>query len=96
MENLKQIVNNSEVSNLFFNLYDRWRDECPYEDINDYAKVIMQQLTKSFPKYNIKLVKPSKKPFGVVINMDDKYTARLYVKLQGRYIKFIADNVRIL
>ena len=46
MEFLKEIVNNEKVGNAFFNLFDRWRDESEYEDINDYGKAIVNTIAK--------------------------------------------------
>jgi hypothetical protein len=44
MERIKSILNNDKVGNAFFNLYDRWRDESEYEDINDYGKAIFNTI----------------------------------------------------
>jgi hypothetical protein len=96
MVRITNIVHNNEIGNLMFNLYDRWRDECEYEDINEYAKVIIDKLTSLFPQYNIKLVKPSKRPFGVIISINDEYSFRLYIKLKGNYAHFMADNKKTL
>ena len=96
MERITNIINSKEIGNLFFNLYDRWRDECEYEDINEYAKVIVDRIAKLFPQYNVKLVKPSKRPFGVVISVNGEYTFRFYVKIKGRYVHLMADNKKTL
>jgi hypothetical protein len=37
---IKAILNSEKLGNAFYNLYDRWRDECKYEDINDYGKAL--------------------------------------------------------
>lgn len=92
MERISNIINSEEVGSLFFNLYDRWRDEHEYEDINVYAKVIVDTITKLFPQYNVKLVKPSKRPFGVVLSVNGEYSFRLYVKIKGGYVHFMADK----
>ena len=96
MERISKIINSEEVGGLFFNLYDRWRDEHEYEDINVYAKVIVDRITKLFPQYNVKLVKPSKRPFGVILSVNGEYTFRLYVKVKGGCVHFIADKKTLI
>ena len=80
------IINNEKVGNTFFNLYDRWRDESEYEDINEYGKVISNAIAKEFPNYNVKLIQSTKRPFGVKIKVLDLYNIHIYAKLKGRYI----------
>ena len=80
------IINNEKVGNTFFNLYDRWRDESEYEDINEYGKVISNVIAKEFPNYNVKLIQSTKRPFGVKIKVLDLYNIHIYAKLKGRYI----------
>ena len=94
MERIKSILNNKTYSEMMCNLYDRWRDEYEYEDINDYAKVIIAKLTALFPSYNIKLVKPSKRPFGVAITINGEYSLMLGVKVRGSYLVCFADKIK--
>jgi hypothetical protein len=96
MERIKSILNNETYSEMMFNLYDRWRDEYEYEDIKDYAKVIIDKLTTLFPSYNIKLVKPSKRPFGVAITINGEYSLMLGVKVKGGYLVCFADKIKRL
>ena len=96
MERIKSILNNKTYSEMMCNLYDRWRDEYEYEDINDYAKVIIAKLTALFPSYNIKLVKPSKRPFGVAITINGEYSLMLGVKVKGSYLVCFADKIKRL
>ena len=96
MERIKSILNNKTYSEMMCNLYDRWRDEYGYEDINDYAKVIIAKLTALFPSYNIKLVKPSKRPFGVAITINGEYSLMLGVKVRGSYLVCFADKIKRL
>ena len=49
IDNVKAIINNEKVSNAFFNLYDRRRDESEYEDIKEYVRTHMDK-TK-VPRY---------------------------------------------
>lgn len=80
------ILNNDKVGDTFFNLYDRWRDESEYEDINEYGKVISNAIAKQFPNYSVKLVQSTKRPFGVKIEIMGKYKVHIYAKLKGGYI----------
>ena len=79
------IINNEKVGNTFFNLYDRWRDESKYEDINEYGKIIADVITKEFPNYKVRLAQSTKRPFGVKIAVQNTYI-HIFVKLKGRYI----------
>ena len=56
VEKLNAIVNNEKVGNCFFNLYDRWRDESEYEDINQYGDVIIKTINDQFPQFGTSLV----------------------------------------
>lgn len=94
MEEIKNIINDKAVGNTFFNLYDRWRDEEGYEDINDYGKAIVRRIASQFPSYNVKLIKATKKPFGVKISICDTTKAQLWVKINGRYVSLCAKQIR--
>ena len=82
MERLKEIVNNDNIWNAFYNLYDRWRDESEYEDINDYGKAIAKTIAKEYPSYDIKLVQTTKRPFGVKIKTNSS-TYSVWIKISG-------------
>lgn len=84
IEKLKAIVNNENVGNVFFNLYERWIDECKYEDINQYGEVIINSINKHFPKYGVSLVASTKRPFGVKIDLDGQ-KFHIQMKLKGNY-----------
>ena len=94
MQRIKNILNNEAYGKMMRNLYERWRDEYEYEDINDYAKVIIDKLTAFFPSYNIKLVKPSKRPFGVAITINGEYSLMLGVKVKGSYLVCFANKIK--
>lgn len=48
------------------NLFCRWLDECMYEDINEYAKVLMSAMQKANgTPFNVTDVVGCKRPFGV-------------------------------
>lgn len=52
--------------NLIVSLYYRWQDECEYENIADYSKVIAKPVVKIGGKF----VKMTKRPFGFVFTLD--------------------------
>jgi len=85
IEKLTSIVNNEKVGNCLFNLYDRWRDESEYEDINPYGDVIIKTINEQFPQYGASLVASTKRPFGVKINLDGQ-KFHIKIKLKGCYV----------
>ena len=66
---LTNLVNSSKVLNTFINLKYRWEDERGYENFNDYAKVMAQAIEKETKK-DIKLIKGTKRPFGVSFEIE--------------------------
>ena len=92
MEQISNIVNNSVVGNTMMNLYDRWLDECKYEDINEYGKVIANTIAKEYPTYNVSLIKGTKRPFGVQIKVCDT-NIHVWVKIKGRYASICAKRI---
>ena len=92
MERIKQIINNKNVGNAFYNLYDRWRDEEGFEDINEYGKTILNTIHKHFPDYNVKLIEATKKPFGVKLDVEG-IKVHLFAKLKGSYLCVCAKLV---
>lgn len=84
IEKLSAIINNEKVDNCFFNLYDRWRDESEYEDINEYGNVIIKTINDQFPQFGASLVSSTKRPFGVKINLDGQ-KFHIQIKLKGLY-----------
>lgn len=85
VEKIRNIVNNKSVGNAIFNLYDRWRDESDYEDINEYGKFITKVINEQFPQYGVTLVSSTKKPFGVKVNIDGR-KFHIYTKIKGNYL----------
>ena len=92
MDRIKNIINNSSVGRAFYNLFDRWQDECEYEDIDEYGKAIFNTINKQFPKYDIKYVKATEEPFGVIINIGGK-NIHVFVKLSNCYLQLCAKFV---
>jgi hypothetical protein len=88
---ITKIINNKVVANAFFNLYDRWRDESEYEDINDYGKSLAKTIAKEFPNEDIKFVSATKRPFGVKVSVSGK-VVHLFTKMKGRYIVLCAKG----
>lgn len=85
IEKLTAIVNDEKVDNCFFNLYDRWRDESEYEDINQYGDAIIKTINEQFPRFGVSLVASTKRPFGAKINLDGQ-KFHIKIKLKGGYV----------
>ena len=79
---LTNLVNSSKVLNTFINLKYRWEDERGYENFNDYAKVMAQVIEKEIKK-DVKLIKGTKRPFGVSFEIDG-LKFNLFLKTNGR------------
>ena len=85
VEKLNAIVSNEKVGNCFFNLYDRWRDESEYEDINQYGDAIIKAINDQFPQFGASLIASTKRPFGVKINLDGQ-KFHIQIKLKEFYL----------
>lgn len=83
------IIRNEGFGNTMTNLYDRWRDEEGYEDINEYGKVLHKVANEIEP---CGYVRSTKRPFGVVVNYNG-VKVHLYAKLQGCYLTINAKVV---
>ena len=79
---LTNLVNSSKVLNTFINLKYRWEDERGYENFNDYAKVMAHAVEKETKK-DIKLIKGTKRPFGVSFEIEG-LKFNLFLKTSGR------------
>ena len=68
---IQSIVNNQNILNLMYNLYERWQDEYRYEDPKEYQEAIFKAITKEHP--NIPLTNPTftKRPFGIKVYLND-------------------------
>ena len=71
---LKSILNNENFQDTIFNLYDRWQDECEYEDIKDYAKPLENIVSRIIGK-DIKLTM-TKRPFGFKFRSNYAFTTK--------------------
>ena len=92
LDKVKSIFNNEKVQNTFYSLYDRWRDECEYEDIKEYGKAIMNSINKNVPNSGAVLINATKKPFGIKIRIDDD-TFHLCIKVRGGYLVMSCSKV---
>ena len=81
---LTNLVNSSKVLNTFVNLKYRWEDERGYENLNDYAKIMVQAIEKETKK-DIKLIKGTKRPFGVSFEIEG-LKFNLFLKSSGRSV----------
>lgn len=72
---------NSLLSFLTY-LYDRWQDECEYEDINDYLQAIKRSIPNA---YEIKA-----EPFGFKVKCDDGILV-VWMSDDGDHIEFHAE-----
>ena len=79
---LTNLVNSSKVLNTFINLKYRWEDERGHENFNDYAKIMTQAIAKETKK-DIKLIKGTKRPFGVSFEIEG-LKFNLFLKTNGR------------
>jgi len=79
---LINLVNSSKVLNTFINLKSRWEDEKSYENFDDYANVMIQAIKKETKK-DIKLIKGTKRPFGVSFEIEG-IKFNLFLKTTGR------------
>ena len=75
--------NFDEIYNVICNLYDRWIEECVYEDIKDYLIPVYSVLKKVFPNVDFEgKVKMGKRPFGFKFDVDN-YTLKDGRKVAG-------------
>ena len=81
---LTNLVNSSKILNTFVNLKYRWEDERGYENFNEYAKVMVQAIEKETKK-DIKLIKGTKRPFGVSFEIEG-LKFNLFLKSSGRSV----------
>ena len=79
---LTNLVNSSKVLNTFINLKYRWEDEKRYENFDDYANVMIHAIKKETKK-DIKLIKGTKRPFGVSFEIEG-LKFNLFLKTSGR------------
>lgn len=62
----KKVLEDKKFTTLATNLFIRWLDESEYEDINEYAEVLMDGIKKANGSpLEVKDVVACKRPFGV-------------------------------
>lgn len=79
---LINLVNSSTVLNTFINLKSRWEDEKSYENFDDYANVMIRAIKQETNK-DIKLIKGTKRPFGVSFEIEG-LKFNLFLKINSR------------
>lgn len=79
--NIKEVVNNSNIQNAFFNLYFRWLDEKTCEDIKQYAEAFENSANNNGAQ--ISNVEGTKRPFGFKFLLTDGQKYHMSAKLQG-------------
>ena len=92
MERIKEIINNQSIGSVMYNLYDRWRDESEYEDINEYGKAIVNSIRKNLPHLEVSFIGATKRPFGVKIQVGDK-KAHIFTRIKGSYVQLCAKSI---
>lgn len=70
----------TDLQNLMLALYDRWRDESEYENINDYAINLKKKVEENGGKF----LKMSKRPFGFTYVLAD---ATYQMKIGGKSLE---------
>lgn len=85
-EIVKTILANRKVSDLFFALCDRWRDEKMYEDWSDYQNIMINAISENSDQVFTNF-KATKKPFGLKFNYGG-YEIHLFVQVMGRCATF--------
>lgn len=72
------------ATNLLGNLYGRWLDECQYEDIADYGKV----LSASAAPFGLVITKMTKRPWGCQFH-DPSTGAKYALKVSGSSASYV-------
>lgn len=70
---------------LLVDLYDRWQDECEYEDLDDYLEVIQKYIPGAFEM--------TEEPFGFKIKCDDGILA-VWIYDDGEQLKLRGEITR--
>lgn len=92
MEKVKEIINNETIGNVMYNLYDRWRDESEYEDINEYGKAIVNSIHVHLPHLDVKLIGATKRPFGVKLQVGGE-KVHIFTRIKGSYVQLCAKSI---
>lgn len=84
---ISETINNTNNTERFLYLEDRWYDECGYEDFSLYTTEMM----KCMPK-GAKFVRGTTEPFGVVFKFLGK-TYHIYLKEEDGYCCLVAKHL---
>jgi len=63
----REINSNHDLEKAMIYLFARWQDEKEYEDFKEYEKI----MAKEIEKVGVKFVKGSKRPFGVIFQIQN-------------------------
>ena len=74
-----------EVAKDLVYLYDRWQDECEYEDINDYLQAIKKHVPNAY--------EVTTEPFGFKAKCDDGIL-KVWLSEEGDYVEFHAEFIK--
>lgn len=87
-EFIDKVVNDESLLSLFCNLYFRWEDERMYEDINDYARAILNHIVVSTNE-NPTFICGTGEPFGVLVHFNKKLI-HFTLKIENDYANICA------
>ena len=79
---LTNFVDSSNVLNTFINIKYLWENERWYKNFDDYTEVMIQSIKKETQK-DVKLIKGTKRPFGVSLDIKG-LKFNLFLKTSGR------------
>lgn len=74
---IREILNDEQVLNVFLNLYYRWQDEKKYEDFKDYVDVMAGCLP-----VGSKVLGGTKRPLGIKFKYNNQ-TFHLILKIRN-------------
>ena len=66
---LTNFVDSSNVLNTFINIKYLWENERWYKNFDDYTEVMIQSIKKETQK-DVKMIKGTKRPFGVSFKIE--------------------------
>ena len=78
-------INDDKVSDLLFNVYERWLNEKEYEDIADYLTAIQKSIPEAYAI--------TKRPFGIKCKGSDG-NLHAFIKRSGNTIQLSAKNLK--
>ena len=92
-ETVTKIVNDEKLLNLLCNLDSRWNDEKEYEDWKEYSDLIKSNVEFIIFDIDYKFVKATKRPFGLVIEIEN-VKVNFFLKKSRGYVNLAAKVVK--